>query len=220
MSTAFYKSIIEDEMQVFGIKKESLKVAAQSVGITYSRKALSKGATFLDYNIPSNRCAYLYKYASIHSGLVTKYFKKLEKKKDVRSILRKKESIKICCLGGGPGTDIVGLFRALALMPHYHDKIIEVTVLDICGGWRNSFKRIISSLISGQVKGVPNTFVNASNFKYKLIEVNLLDNLPNNIVQILGEADVICMVKFVSAILGYTRAISALKVKFLLITLL
>lgn len=216
MTTHFYKSIIEDEIEAFNIKEESLKAAAKSVSEAYSRKSLTQGQTFLDYNVPPNRCAYIYKYASLHTALVTKYFCGLICKKEVKSSLKKKETLKICCLGGGPGTDIVGLFRVLALFPNYYQKVVEVTILDICGGWRNSFKRIIANLLSGKVKEVPETFINASNFKFKLIEVDLLQNLPSNIVTILSEADIVCMVKFVSAILGSSTSVSALQVYFII----
>lgn len=212
MICEFYQSIIEDEIKVFGVKEESLKPAAKSVANTYSPKSLTHGQTFLDYNVPSNRCAYIYKYAPIHTKIVKNNFKKLIKIKRVKSSLNSKKALKICCLGGGPGTDIVGLFKVLAKFSHYHKKVIEVTVLDICGGWRNSFKRIISNLIEGKLKGVPETFINLSDFKFKLIEVNLLCHLPANIVTVISEADIVCMVKFVSAILGSSSSISALEV--------
>lgn len=212
MTTTFYKSIIEDEIAAFNIKEESLKAATKSVSEAYSRKSLTKGQTFLDYNIPSNRCAYIFKYASIHTRLVTKYFSLLINKREIKSSLEKRETLKICCLGGGPGNDIVGLFKVLASFPNYHKKVVEVTVLDICGGWRNSFKRIMTNLINGKVKEVPEGFINASNFKFKFIEIALLQNLPSNIVTVLSEADIVCMVKFVSAILGSSTSVTALQV--------
>ncbi|KFM80288.1 hypothetical protein X975_00245, partial [Stegodyphus mimosarum] len=174
------------------------------------QKALKKGSTYLDYNNAANRCAYLYKYADIHTGLVTKYFKNFIEK-EVKKLLESKKNLKICCLGGGPGTDIIGIFRALAIFPAFHQKVSEVTVLDICGGWRNSFKRIISSIKDGKVKDIPETFIDEKTFAARLTSVDLLGPLPQGVVDIISNADIICMVKFVSAVLGKPKSVSALQ---------
>ncbi|GBM78487.1 hypothetical protein AVEN_114801-1 [Araneus ventricosus] len=212
MSLQFYFSITEDEKKIFNVKEETLKVAAKDVTAAYSPKSLMGGSTFLDYNNPRNRCAYLYKYAAIHTGLVFKYFKEMLDLTPAKLALDLKKDIKICCLGGGPGTDIVGIFKALATFPSFHQKVAQVTVLDLCGGWRNSFKHIVSRLKHGKVEGVPASFINSSNFKADLIEVNLLEPLPASIVKVISNADIVCMVKFVSAIIGKQESVSALKV--------
>ncbi|CAL1296405.1 unnamed protein product [Larinioides sclopetarius] len=212
MSLQFYFSITEDEKKIFNVKEETLKIAAKDVASAYSPKSLMGGSTFLDYNNPRNRCAYLYKYAAIHTGLVFNYFKEMLDISPTKLVLDYKKDIKICCLGGGPGTDIVGLFKALAASPSFHQKVTQVTVLDLCGGWRNSFKHIISRLKHGKVEGVPASFINSSNFKADLIAVNLLEPLPASIVKVISNADIVCMVKFVSAVIGKQESVSALKV--------
>lgn len=212
MTSKFYIFIIEEEKTAFNIKDDTLKKAANDVAKSYIQKSLQKGSTFLDYNNPSNRCAYLYKFATAHTGLAAKYFQKLIKKKEVLNILNSKKQIRICCLGGGPGTDVVGIFKAMANIPSLHKKVVQVTVLDICGGWRNSFKHVMSRLKHGKVGGVPASFVDGNDFKADLIKFDLLEPLPENIRKIIASADVISMVKFVSAVLGIQGSIDALKV--------
>ncbi|KFM61173.1 hypothetical protein X975_22414, partial [Stegodyphus mimosarum] len=211
MSTKFYVSLIANERETFNVNEAALKKAAIDVARSYNQKALKKGSTYLDYNNAANRCAYIYKYADVHTGLVTKYFRKLIKKKKVKKLLEPKKNLKICCLGGGPGTDIIGIFRALAIFPAFHQKVSEVTVLDICGGWRNSFKQIISSIKEGKVKDIPENFIDEKTFVARLTSVDLLGPLPQGVVNVISNADIICMVKFVSAVLGKPESVSALQ---------
>ncbi|GFQ89378.1 uncharacterized protein TNCT_59721 [Trichonephila clavata] len=211
MSLRFYTSIIEDEKKIFNVKEKTLKTAVEEVTAAYNAESLKDGSTFLDYNKPQNRCAYLYKYAAIHTGVVNKYFKEILNVQSVKITLDYRKELKICCLGGGPGTDIVGICLALSEYPSFHQKVAQVTVLDICGGWRNSFKHVISRLKHGKIEGVPATFIDSKNFKADLIEVNLLKTLPKNVVKIISNADIVCMVKFVSAIMGKKESLPGLK---------
>lgn len=211
MSLKFYISVIEDERKTCNFKETSLKKAAEEVATVYNTVSLMDGSTYLDYNKPQNRCAYLYKYAALHTGLVNKYFKEMLNIESVKITLDYQKELKICCLGGGPGTDIVGVCLALSEYPSFHQKVVQVTVLDICGGWRNSFKRIMSRLKHGKIEGVPATCIDSKNFKANLIEVNLLKVLPENVEKIISNADIVCMVKFVSAIMGKKESLTGLK---------
>ncbi|CAL1296404.1 unnamed protein product [Larinioides sclopetarius] len=210
MSSEFYTSIIEEEKKRFGITNEKLKIAARLISSSYSKKSLKKGSTHLDYSYPECRCAYVYKYANLHAGMITKYFRKFIKKKEIKNNFQR--GIKICSLGGGPGTDIIGIFKALAVMPYFHHRINRVSVLDICGDWSNTFENIILSLLAGKVKDVPETFISSKKFRHELVEVDLLQELPENVVEIISNADIISMVKFMSVILAREGCMDALKI--------
>ncbi|GFT47733.1 uncharacterized protein NPIL_626951 [Nephila pilipes] len=212
MSVQFYISIIEEEKKKFNVNEKTLPKAMLEVNTAYNPTSLKKGSTYLDYNKPQNRCAYLYKYASVHTRLVHKYFKEMLNIEPVKITLDYRKELKICCLGGGSGTDIVGICKALAEFSSFRQKVTQVTVLDICGGWRNSFTRVMSRLKHGKVTHVPGKFLDSKNFKANLIAVNLLETLPTNVVKIISNADIVCMVKFVSAIMGKDEAVTALKV--------
>ncbi|GFS40593.1 uncharacterized protein NPIL_128471 [Nephila pilipes] len=191
------------------IKLEKLKFAARAVAKSYNKKSLKNGSTYIDYGIPDVRCAYMYKYSTLHTSMVTKYFRKLIKKKELKNKFT--GSIKICSLGGGPGSDIVGIFKALGVIPYYNNRIKQVSVLDICDGWRRSFEDIMSLLKHGRVKDIPETFISSKKFKHELIEVDLLCPLQENAVEVISNADIICMVKFVSAVLAKKKSIDALQ---------
>lgn len=210
MSSKFYASVISENEH--GIEISALKQAAKDISRYYSNSSLKEGSEPPDYNNPAYRCAYLHKYASLHTGMAKKYFQKMLRKKEARNILYRNSKIKICCLGGGPGTEIVGIFKALANVPTFHERVSKVSVLDVCKGWENSFKSIITNLIKGKNKLVPGTFVNRSTFKKEFIQVDLQDQLPENVRKVISEADVICMMKFVSE-LSTERSAHVLKVR-------
>ncbi|GFW41644.1 uncharacterized protein TNCV_4035591 [Trichonephila clavipes] len=204
-----YTSVINEEIKRSNIKREKLKIAARDVARSYSKKSLKKGSTYINYDVPDVRCAYMYKYSTLHTGIVTKYFRKLIKKKELKNTFT--GSIRICSLGGGPGSDIVGIFKALGVIPYYSNRIKNVSILDICDGWRTSFEDIISHLKQGTVKDIPETFISSKKFKHELIEVDLLSPLQEHAVEVIVNADIICMVKFVSAVLARKKSIDALQ---------
>lgn len=205
-----YTSVIDEEIKRSNIKHEQLRIAARAVARSYNKKSLKIGSTYINYGVPDVRCAYMYKYSTLHTGIVTKYFRKLIKKKEVKNIFT--GNIRICSLGGGPGSDIVGIFKALGVIPYYSNRIKQVSVLDICDGWHTSFEDIMSHLKQVKVKDIPETFINKKKFKQELIEVDLLSPLQENIVEIILNADIICMVKFVSAVLARKGSIDALQI--------
>ncbi|XP_054712746.1 uncharacterized protein LOC129222285 [Uloborus diversus] len=211
MSRKFYNSVIDEECKLYGIKSQMIQPAFKTIGYAYCPKNLNSGETFVNYDNPRNRCAYLYKFAEFHTSLVCQYFTKFLRKKEGKEILMSKQTLEICCLGGGPGTDIIGIFKALAQIPHFHKKIVKVVILDICRGWCNSFKIVVSSLLKGKIKGIPADFIDTSKFIADIIEVNLLEPLPVNVVEVIAAADIICSVKFISAICSKSGSLSAMK---------
>ncbi|GIY06337.1 uncharacterized protein CEXT_539771 [Caerostris extrusa] len=193
MPSKLYESIIEKKKKRCSITNDKLKDAAQSITSSYSKSSLKQGSTYLDFDFPEIRCAYMYKYSSLHAGIVTKYFRKLIRKKEVRNNFNR--HIKICSIAGGSGSDIVGIFKAMAVMPCFQRRIKKVSVLDKCSGWQNCFEDVMLDLLQGKVKDVPETFINTKKFKQELIEFDLLDPLlPKNVVEIISNADIVCMV--------------------------
>lgn len=200
MSSKFYASVISENER--GIEITALKKASREVS-AYCRSSTSKkGLTPPDYNNPAHRCAYLYKYASLHTGIANKYFRKMLRKKEVRNILYRNRKIKVCCLGGGPGTEVVGIFKALALILTFYKQVAKVSVLDACQGWEDSFHSIMSK--SGH------------KVKKNFIQVDLEDILSENVRKIVSKADIICMMRLHSE-LSTERSTCVLKVSLLLI---
>lgn len=209
MSSKFYASVISEYEQ--GIEITALKKASREVSAYYRSSTSKEGLKPPDYNNPAYRCAYLYKYAFLHTGIVNKYFRKMVGKKEVKKILYRNKKIKICCLGGGSGTEVVGIFKALALFPTFHKQVSKVSVLDVCQGWKDTFHSIMSNLIGGKDEQLPDTFLSGREFKKKFIQVDLQTTLPKNVRKVISKADIICMTRFHSE-LSTERSTCVLKV--------
>ncbi|GIY06341.1 uncharacterized protein CEXT_539791 [Caerostris extrusa] len=85
-------------------------------------------------------------------------------------------------IAGGSGTDIVGIFKALAMMPYFYSRIRKVSVLDNCSRWQNCFEDV------------------------------MLDLSQDNVGKVISNADIICMVKFISKILTKKECKNTLQV--------
>lgn len=65
----------------------------------------------LDYADPATRFAYVYRYAAAHGDYLVQLLK--EAQAEVEGPLFQKENIVVTCIGGGPGSDIIGLMKYL-----------------------------------------------------------------------------------------------------------
>jgi hypothetical protein len=70
----------------------------------YSQPA--KGLT-IDYSDPVTRFAYIYRYATAHANIV---YEVLARSKSL-SALFDEDSVHVSCLGGGPGSDFLGILK-------------------------------------------------------------------------------------------------------------
>jgi hypothetical protein len=63
------------------------------------------------YKDPTVRFAYVFKYVTSHADYVVQILQKLRQKLD--GSIFDKESIRVSCVGGGPGSDLIGLLKYL-----------------------------------------------------------------------------------------------------------
>ncbi|ELS32416.1 MULTISPECIES: hypothetical protein [Pseudanabaena] len=92
---------------------ESEKDESISEALVYLRDQYSKlltGVT-IDYSHPITRFAYIYAYVTSHANLVNTI---IDKSSDL-SVLFDKEKVTVTCLGGGPGSDFLGILKYLML---------------------------------------------------------------------------------------------------------
>ena len=106
------------------------------------------------------------------------------------------ETLRICSLGSGPGTDLVSIL--FFLKERYGTMKIHATFVDLCDGWRCVIEDIISQLKNPEYVG---DMVSKENFEIQHIVADLLTfngstSPPAINIQ---SADVISMMKFVSA---------------------
>lgn len=171
----------------------------------FKKTTLRVGNSNIYFNTPGYRSAYLYQYSPCFTSAVAFHFEKLLNKKDEnfcmfeRIIL--KNSVNICCLGGGPCTEFVAIVKVFEAMirKHYpktkYPLKICVTIIDIDSGWQNTTAKVWLSLFK---------FINTSfvRFKMNFIQADLTEPFSKDIQDILRKSDVVTMVKLISAIQG------------------
>ncbi|KAG8186766.1 hypothetical protein JTE90_010660 [Oedothorax gibbosus] len=188
---SFYANIISEIEKE--IDKTELRKAAKDLSVYY-KKSNKHRSSPPDYNNPAYCCAYLYKYATNHSRMTAKYFRKMCNKKEIKDILLRKKEIKICCLGGGPGIEIVGICKALAYSPSMHNKVRGVSVLDEFNGWESLFDSIMSSLADGKDEALPETFFGKS-LRKEFLQVEFQYPLSKKSKEVVSQADIVCLTK-------------------------
>jgi len=88
-------------------EKDALILGAlKSLRTEYSNLLTSEGIV---YSLPTTRFAYIYAYVTSHANLVCKIIKD----SDDLSAVFDNEKINVACIGGGPGSDFLGILKYL-----------------------------------------------------------------------------------------------------------
>ncbi|PRD24917.1 UNVERIFIED_CONTAM: hypothetical protein NCL1_42418 [Trichonephila clavipes] len=131
------------------------------------------------------RCAYLHMYTPIHTAMVyyVMNWALVQEREYFQSFLQKRRrSLKICNLGGGPGADLIGVITAFQKeFGYFHT---SATIIDIVSEWKDIFGSIINELRYGF---------------YGYFELN--PRITGDINNAINSADFITMTKFVSAVI-------------------
>ena len=92
------------------------------------------------------RLAYMYEYASANSLAVLDVLSSADKNNGISgSLLGTESKISICSLGGGPGSEIVGIAKWIARQQLEIEQL-EVVVTDKTLQWRTEWKRVLDAL--------------------------------------------------------------------------
>lgn len=76
-----------------------------------------RATEFIDYSLPEVRFAYIYKYTTAHAS----YIHQLMLKSDALSNLFDHKRVRVSCIGGGPGSDFLGILKYMNVVgkrPH------------------------------------------------------------------------------------------------------
>ena len=74
------------------------------------RNLTNTSRTLVNYEDPARRFAYVYKYVAAHGDYLVQVLEKLAARRDA---VFEGSSVRVSCLGGGPGSDIVGVLKYL-----------------------------------------------------------------------------------------------------------
>jgi hypothetical protein len=106
-----------------------------------SGKYKTLGAQYanIDYGEPSTRFAYVFRYVTAHAGLV---YTIIRRSKSLIELFRKKD-IEVACIGGGPGSDLLGIVKYLQGENWAGRLMVEIFDREAAWGetWTRLFKR-------------------------------------------------------------------------------
>lgn len=101
-----------------------------------------------DYSSDTQKLCYLYKYAVAHGYYIYATLKRLRPK--IKPSIFSRNPTRIACIGGGPGTEIIGLARYFREVESENvANPVEITVFDLEPSWEDTCRRILACVGSG-----------------------------------------------------------------------
>lgn len=116
----------------------------RNLSASYAQLANPK-RTPVDYEDPATRLAYVYKYVGAHSDYVVQLLEKLARRHRAFDAT----DVRLSCIGGGPGSDIIGVLKYLE--EHRDEKPVKKLIchlLDHEQAWSDTWTEIDKFLIS------------------------------------------------------------------------
>lgn len=142
----------------------------------------------IDYKDPVTRFAYVFSYVAAHSSYVKQ---KLLSNATLYSILKKQEPLRVTCVGGGPGSEMLGLLQAC--MSIDRQKPLTVWLLDGEESWSETWAEIDTRLDA--------TFKLSTNFRQSdVTNYKTFDNLQKAF-----SSDIFIMSFFLSEIYSFRQ---------------
>ncbi|XP_038055863.1 uncharacterized protein LOC119727861 [Patiria miniata] len=186
--------VLDDLMdQVGGISQiEEVKIALRKISHMYKGGlSIASSQYRSDWSNPANRCAYVFLYLMQHCHLV--YFSLEQCTSRILNSWRNKSNLKVCSIGGGPGSDLVGLttfLRTHGIFP----PSLECRVLDLYPNWKDTWDTIHQC--------IPQYFRVA----YERCDVVRDMGLTVTTHRFIRQADMLTLVKLFSAVSAFFRA--------------
>lgn len=123
------------------------QIKARIIHLSNSYKSLTSTIRLpIDYRDPATRFAYVFMYVAAHGDYLVKVLDVLRSVSD--NNVFQEEVLRLSCIGGGPGSDIIGLLKYLADNSQEPVKKITCYLLDGEQGWADTWTEIGDSLTS------------------------------------------------------------------------
>ncbi|GBN62072.1 hypothetical protein AVEN_185879-1 [Araneus ventricosus] len=202
-----YSKILEDDLIQNDVTEGDVQQAIRYMHEVYrgNPENLSKESySITNYNNLAYRCAYLFKYAPIHTALVYEAMSRALTENPhtfrlFQDLVFLKTPFNICSLGSGPGTDVIGVLAAL------YDKLCffpsSATLVDIMPEWEGTFRSVVSELrLEDRTYGILSASASQRYFDWSFIDSDLLEEVSQDLKLVIESANLITLVKFVSAV--------------------
>ncbi|GBN34209.1 hypothetical protein AVEN_142084-1 [Araneus ventricosus] len=202
-----YSKILEDDLIKSDVNEGDVQQAIRYMHEVYrgNPENLSKESySITNYNNLAYRCAYLFKYAPIHTALVYEAMSRALTENPhtfrlFQDLVFLKTPFNICSLGSGPGTDVIGVLAAM------YDKLCffpsSATLVDIMPEWEGTFRSVVSELrLEDRTYGILSASASQRYFDWSFIDSDLLEEVSQDLKLVIESANLITLVKFVSAV--------------------
>lgn len=194
-----YENVLHSDIERNNVNLEAIKLAIESMAVVYGAVTClnSERSVIADYTDIAHRCAYLHKYAALHTAMVQDIFSAAIRQnfEYFYKLVFSGDRFRLCSLGGGPGNDVIGVLAALHAAFSYFDT--SSTVIDYMYHWSYSFDSILRELGTGHYGAFGNNISAFLHWKY--IGANLLKTFQDDVLESLSTANLVTMIKFASA---------------------
>ena len=132
------KTVLNEEYEsVFPKAERDARIgkALKDLSVAYSKVKNRGGPPLSD---PAVRFAYIYKYATAHANTV---FDAIINNDQLKKIFDQ-ENVKIACVGGGHGSDLLGIYKYVLMLQHKPNMMFYL--LDRDDAWSESWSEVDS----------------------------------------------------------------------------
>ena len=139
------KKVVEGEignyMKAYGISRDEVLTKVWSC-IDHTHGEYYKSDPSINYDDPFCRLGYLYRYAGINATLFERVLTEDQMLQSTISNPFDYEELTICSLGGGPGTELLGLIKWLSRDNVLIPNRINFTVMDNVNHWAETWTQL------------------------------------------------------------------------------
>ena len=166
---------------------QQIRKALRDISLVYQTK-LGRYDVRTNWKDPANRCAYVFLYFSKHSHLVYKALLVNRMFFDMSWLMRRE--IKVCSIGGGPGSDIAGVIAFLNRLNY--EPTLQCSVLDLFPEWQLTWQDIKAQM--------PPSNVGRLDVQYRQFDMTKGPPFARDISNLLRNADLVTFVKSFSTV--------------------
>ena len=126
----------------------------------------------IPYHDPFCRLGYLYHSAGMQASL---FRRTILESKELRALIKSRagQTIRICCLGEGPGTELLGLSKHFSLDPDSIPRKIDFTIIDNTQQWSETGRQFVNAIENEfRLKGVDGPSVNRSFLSFNALDLS------------------------------------------------
>lgn len=200
----FYLEALNKELDIQNEQNaQNIKKALKEVVDAYRRRTGDGPPDFtksLRFDSSSKRCAYVLKHSPCFTSAVAQHVLGLAREcpRAFLDVIRHGQA-SICCLGGGPASDAIGVCKVLsALCRQSAGKRLKlkVTVVDLNEDWAVTAGNVLETL-----KDMPELLgLEGVELSFDFLSADLTRPFDEAVKKVLESADIVTMVYFLSAV--------------------